>query len=402
MTQEKTAHGQMALNRRSLLTKGLGGSIILGTAGMALPRMAFAQGVGHNNLLFVLLRGAADGMAMVAPVDDPGFAALRGSAMDDYDGARRTGGLFAIHPALDQVGAAFDAGEAVFAHAAATSYRERSHFDGQNLLETGAAQPYAVRDGWMNRLIAMMAEDAGAPPPSALAIAPTMPLALRGDAPASSYAPSSLPQASDAFMDRVGLLYREDPQLGGLWSRALETQAMAGDDGLRNLRDAQAAGELAASLMRDTDGARIAMMELGGWDTHANQSGAFRRVVSQLDALLGSYRTGMGSAWDNTLVVVATEFGRTARYNGTNGTDHGTASATLLMGGTVRGGRVIADWPGLRENDLYENRDLRPTLALESVIAGSVAEHLRMDPARTMARLFPGRTDTALGGIIKA
>lgn len=385
------------LDRRSIL----GGSIALGTASLALPSMAFARTAGDKNLLFVLLRGAADGMAMLAPVGDPGLAQLRRATLAEYDGARLADGFFAIHPAFDQVGAAYAAGEALFVHATATSYRERSHFDGQNMLETGAAQPYAKSDGWLNRLVGMIGEQAGEKHPKALAIAPTMPLALRGDAPASSYAPSALPQASDAFMARVGMLYGEDAELGGLWSRALETQAMAADDSLRNLRDAQAAGDLAASLMRGDDGARIAMIELGGWDTHANQVGAFRRNASQLDTLLGAYRAGMGSAWADTMVVVATEFGRTAQLNGTNGTDHGTASATLLMGGALRGGRVIADWPGLGASDLYEGRDLRPTMALESVLAGAVAEHLALDPQRALARLFPGRSAAPVSGFVR-
>ncbi len=385
-------------NRRSLLA----GSLALGGASLALPRMAFAQGVGERNLLFVLLRGAADGMAMLAPTGDPGLANLRGPTLAEHEGARRADSFFAIHPAFENVGEAYAAGDALFVHAAATAYRERSHFDGQNMLETGAPQPYANRDGWLNRLVGLMAEQAGSDAPRALAIAPTLPLALRGDAPASSYAPSSLPEASADFMARVGMLYEGDAQLESLWSRALETQAMASDSTLRNLRDAQAAGELAASLMREPDGARIAMMELGGWDTHANQLGAFRRQGSQLDALLGAYRAGMGSAWSNTMVIVATEFGRTVHFNGTNGTDHGTASAALLMGGALSGGRVIADWPGLREGDLYEGRDLKPTIALEDVIAGSIAELMKLDPQQALARMFPGRSSTPISRIVRS
>ncbi len=398
------------LNRRALLA----GSLALG-AGLALPPMAFAQSSGTKNLFFVLLRGAADGMAMAAPIGDPGYAALREATLGEYEGARRLSGMFALHPAFERVGEAFGAGEALFVHAAATSYRERSHFDGQNMIETGGAQPYAARDGWLNRLTAMLAENDGsgvsAAPPKALAIAPTIPLALRGAAPASSYAPSALPQASDAFMDRVGLLYGEDPVLGGLWNSAIETQAMAnasGGDELRNLRDARAAGELAASLMRGPDGARIAMMELGGWDTHAGQLGAFRRGARNLDALLGAYRAGLGAAWADSLVIVVTEFGRTARFNGTGGTDHGTASAALLMGGAVRGadagatgGRVIADWPGLKEADLYQSRDLWPTTALENMLAGAVSDHMQLDPRRAMERLFPGRVGGAQSGLIR-
>ena len=385
-----------AFDRRSLLA----GSLVLGAGSLAFPRIAFAQGSGTRNLLFVLLRGAADGMAMLAPVGDPGFEALRGAALADYDTAPRLGSFFAVHPALAEVAKSAAAGEALFVHAAATSYRERSHFDGQNLLESGGNAPYAAKDGWLNRLAGLMNQGARAPL-RVLAIAAAVPLALRGSAPVSNYAPSALPEASEDLLARVSQLYADDAQLGPLWASALETKAMAGDDGLRNLRDASAAGDLAASLMRGPQGARIGMIELGGWDTHANQRGAFARSARQLDALLAAYKTGMGAGWADTMVVVATEFGRTARLNGTGGTDHGTASAALVMGGAVRGGRVVADWPGLGERQLFEGRDLAPTIALESVLAGAVAEHLQLDPARAMAQLFPGRSDAPLSGIVR-
>lgn len=385
-----------ALNRRTLLASSL-----VAASGLALPRMAFAQGAGTRNLLFVLLRGAADGMAMLAPVGDPGFEALRGASLPDYEGAARIGSLFAIHPALAEVGTMATNGEALFVHAAATAYRERSHFDAQNLLETGGAAPYAARDGWLNRLAGLMNEQAGGKPVRALAIAPSVPLMLRGAAPVSNYAPSALPEASEDLIARVSQLYGGDAELGSLWARALETRAMAADDGLSNLRNASAAGELAASLMRGADGARIAMIELGGWDTHANQRGAFTRSARQLDALMAAYRSAMGAAWSDTLVLVATEFGRTARMNGTGGTDHGTAGAALVMGGKVKGGRVIADWPGLSDKQLYEARDLMPTTALESVLAGAVTEHFGLDPAAAMARMFPGRAGAPIAGFMR-
>jgi uncharacterized protein (DUF1501 family) len=385
------------LDRRSLLA----GSLALGLGTLAMPRLAFAQGAGSRNLLFVLLRGAADGMAMLAPVGDPGFAALRPQMLPDYASAPRIGSFFALHPALVEIAKTSAAGEALFVHAAATQYRERSHFDGQNLLETGGTVPYGTKDGWLNRLAGLMNERAPVPL-RALAIAPSVPLALRGSAPVSNYAPSALPDASEDLLARVSQLYSADAELGPLWARALETRAMAADDGLRNLRDARAAGELAASLMRGAEGARIGMIELNGWDTHANQRGAFARAAGQLDALLGAYRSAMGPAWADTLVVVATEFGRTAKLNGTGGTDHGTAAAALIMGGGVRGGRVLADWPGLADSALHEGRDLAPTIALEAVLAGAVAEHLRLDPKLAMARLFPERRLAALTGIVRA
>lgn len=386
------------LDRRTLLA----GSLALGASGLALPRIALAKGSGTRNLLFVLLRGAADGMAMLAPVGDPGFAALRERLLADYTSAPRIGSFFAIHPGLAEIGKAAGSGEALFVHAAATAYRERSHFDGQNLLETGGTAPYATKDGWLNRLAGLMNESAPGTPIRALAIAASVPLALRGAAPVSNYAPSALPEASEDLIARVSQMYAGDAELGQIWAQALETKAMAADDGLRNLRDAKAAGELTASLMREPSGARIGMIELGGWDTHANQRGAFARSAAQLDALIAGYRAAMGTSWADTMVLVATEFGRTARLNGTGGSDHGTASAAMIIGGSVRGGRVIADWPGLSDNQLFQNRDLAPTIALESVLAGAVAEHLGLDPKRAMARLFPGRSDAPLSGIVRA
>ncbi len=386
------------LNRRTLLA----GSLMLGAGTLTLPRIALAQGNGTRNLLFVLLRGAADGMAMLAPLGDPGLEALRGATLADYEGSQRIGSFFALHPAFAEVGKAAQAGEALFVHAAATTYRERSHFDGQNLLETGGTAPYASKDGWLNRLAGLLAETHKGEVPRALAVATAVPLALRGAAPVSSYAPSALPDASADFMTRVAALYDGDAELAGLWSRALETRAMAGDDGLRSLRDAGANGALVASLMKGPQGARIAMIEVDGWDTHANQRGAFARSARGLDAMLAAYRAGMGEEWANTMVLVATEFGRTARLNGTNGTDHGTAGAAMVLGGRVRGGRVLADWPGLAESQLYEGRDLAPTTALERVLAGAVAEHLGLDPALAMARLFPGRAAKPLSGLVRA
>jgi uncharacterized protein (DUF1501 family) len=385
------------LNRRTLLA----GSLALGASGLALPRIALAQTSGTRKLLFVLLRGAADGLSMLAPVGDPGFEALRGAALADYANAPKIGSFFALHLAFAEVGKAAQAGEALFVHAAATAYRERSHFDGQNLLETGGTAPYASKDGWLNRLVGLLAENGRAEPPRALAIAPTVPLALRGAAPVSSYAPSALPAASGDFMARVAALYETDSELAGLWARALETREMAADDGLNNLRDASANGALVASLMQGERGAQIAMIEVDGWDTHANQRGVFARQARGLDALLAAYRSGMGTEWRDTLVLVATEFGRTAALNGTNGTDHGTAGAAMVLGGGVIGGKVLADWPGLGAGQLYEGRDLAPTIALESVLASAVAGHLGLDPVQAQARLFPGRMAKPLTGLVR-
>ena len=382
------------IDRRRLLTA----SAAFGGASLLMPRIAFAQNAGNKRLLFILQRGAADGLSTLAPVGDSRFKSHRSAFADDYADAQQLGGFFALHPGFSEVGSLYEKGEALLVHATASSYRERSHFDGQNLLESGGNRAYAMRDGWLNRMLGMLPGGSN----SALALAPIVPLALQGSNSASSYAPSALPDASEDLMGRVSSLYESDPQLGALWSEALKTRAMAGDTQMRNLRDAKAAGALAASLMSGAEGARIMMVESDGWDSHAGQRGQFNNLASRLDAMLASYREGMGEDWNNTLVMVATEFGRTVAVNGTNGTDHGTASAAMLLGGAVNGGRVIADWPGLGGNDLHEGRDLKPTTALESVLAGAVSGHFALDPTQAMQTLFPGRTSPALEGLIRS
>ena len=184
-------------------------------------------------------------------------------------------------------------------------------------------------------------------------------------------------------------MYAPDAQLHALWAQAMATRASTGDLSEAGGKGGAATGALAARLL--TAGpARIAMIETGGWDTHAAQKGRLAAQLRGLDQLLASLKTGLGPAWRETMVLVATEFGRTAAVNGTGGTDHGTASAALLLGGTVAGGRVIADWPGLGAGALYEGRDLRPTTSLDALIAAALAQHYALDPARVRAALFPG------------
>lgn len=381
-----------AFDRRRFLASGA----LLGAATLSLPKMVFARANTAKRLLFILQRGAADGLATLAPVGDPDFARHRAQFADIYADAPQLDGFFALHPALHNIGSLYASKDALFVHAVSCSHRERSHFDAQNILESGGARAYATRDGWLNRLIGLLPADAR----SALALSPVVPLALQGAQPSSSYAPSALPDASEDLLRRVSGLYQSDPTLSMLWDDALKTRAMAGDTDMRNLRNAQAAGTLAASLMTGPDSARIMMIESNGWDSHSGQAGQLNRSFGSLDALVGAYKQGLGAEWDNTLVMIATEFGRTVAVNGTRGTDHGTASAAMLLGGGVNGGRIMADWPGLRAQDLFENRDLMPTASLEAVLAGATADHFGLDPALTMQKLFPQRTVKAMGGLI--
>jgi uncharacterized protein (DUF1501 family) len=387
----------------------------LGTLGAALIGAALPARIAHaaipgarRNLVFLNLRGAADGLAIVMPTGDPALrthrAALVDGALQDGPGTRLDG-LFTLHPALAQIGRRYAAGQAIVAHAVASSYRERSHFDAQNILETGGLTAYAANSGWLNRLAPMLSGDQA----RALAIGATLPPVLRGPAPASSFAPSALPDTTADFVTRVTRLYTEDAQLHGLLETALATRAMAGVSDGAPARSGAELGTLAARLMlpggaRPGEGdagsagsgaAHLVAMEIDGWDTHNGQTGRLTTLLRQLDALVDAMASGLGAAWADTLVIVATEFGRTVAMNGTGGTDHGTGSAAFLLGGAVRGGRVLADWPGLSPARLRDGRDLAPTTALESLIASAAAQHFALDPGATARALYPAHQGLA-------
>jgi uncharacterized protein (DUF1501 family) len=309
----------------------------------------------------------------------------RSAIPEDFASAPKLDSMFALHPSLANIATLYAAKEALFVHAIASPYRDRSHFDGQNVLETGGNAAYALKDGWLNRMLSLLpTADA-----RAIAIAATVPVALRGRTEVASYAPSALPDASDDLLARVSMLYQGDPQLHAAWEQATATRTLTGDLAADNGRNAAATGALAARLLSAENGARVAMIETGGWDTHAQQRGRLAGQLRGLDAMAGALKTGLGPLWASTMVVVATEFGRTVKVNGTQGTDHGTGSMAMLLGGAVAGGRVIADWPGLADAALFEGRDLRPTVGLDTLIGMAVAGHYGIDAPRAMKTLFP-------------
>lgn len=381
------------LSRRHFLRVAAAGA----GAMLVAPQLVFASAATDRRFVFVIQRGAADGLNIVVPYADPAYTSLRGALAIDTDKAAKLDGTFALHPSLAQTAQLYRSGQALFVHAIASPYRDRSHFDGQNVLETGGRAPYQVKDGWLNRLVAQIGPTRG---DSAIALAPTVPLALRGAAHATSYAPSALPAASDDLLTRVSALYESDAQLRGLWTSAMNARGLAGDASAK--QDPASLGKLAADFLARPDGPRIAMIETGGWDTHSAQNARLGNQLKALDTMLAALRSGLGPVWDKTSVLVATEFGRTAAANGTGGTDHGQGSVAMLMGGAVAGGRVIADWPGLRNADLYEGRDLKPTASLDALIAGAAAESLGLDPQRTAAALFAeAGTTRPMTGLIR-
>ncbi|MEA3039352.1 MAG: hypothetical protein QOE79_1865, partial [Sphingomonadales bacterium] len=209
------------LDRRRFLGAAAAGAAALA----AMPRIALAKAATDRRFVFIIQRGAADGLSTVAPVGDPAFAALRGALAEDAAAGAALNPFFRLHPALAETAKMYGAGEALFVHAVASPYRDRSHFDGQNVLETGGSGAYRLKDGWMNRLLGLLPEGEA----KAIAVSATVPVALRGARDVASYAPSALPSASDDLLARVGDLYARDAQLAPLWNEAMATRKLTGD-----------------------------------------------------------------------------------------------------------------------------------------------------------------------------
>ncbi len=395
----------LRLTRRSLL--GTATAAAFTAAG---GRLALADAVTDRRFVLVILRGGLDGLSAVVPYGDRHYRSIRDTlALDDP--MRGTGmadldGFFGLHPALEPIAPWYRSGELLPVHAVATPYRERSHFDGQDLLENGTDRPRGAHDGWLNRAIGLLD---GGERRLGLSIGQTVPLVLRGDQPVASWSPAVLPEANDAFLERLAMLYRDDSLFGPLLAEAVSADAMAdsalaGMDrrGGRGGANASALAQVAGGMLAAPDGPRIAVLEVGGWDTHAGQgteSGRLARGLNGLAEGMVALRDALGPAWSETVVAVVTEFGRTAAPNGTGGTDHGTGAAALLAGGRVTGGRVLADWPGLAMGALYESRDLAPTLDLRSVLAALLHEHMEL-PADAIDRVvFPGQAVPPLSGL---
>jgi uncharacterized protein (DUF1501 family) len=389
-------------SRSSLITSRRG--LLLGGASFAawayLPKFARAANGRDPRLVVVILRGALDGLATVAPVGDPDYAGLHGSIALTSDGAHPATMLdsfFALHPSMPEFARMYKDKHAAIVHAVATPYRDRSHFDGQDVLESGFAGPGRVQSGWLNRALEVLPR--GERVTSALAIGPTTPLVLRGAAPTVGWAPVALPQADDDTAMRLVELYRHrDAALASALSQGLQLDKAAQGDDMKPKPGANGPAAMrqvargAAKLMSADDGPRIAALAFDGWDTHANEGGPIGRLaqlLSGLDGALAEFESGLGERWRDTVVVVATEFGRTARINGTQGTDHGTGTIALLAGGAVKGGRVISDWPALKPTSLYEGRDLKPTTDLRAVIKGVLSDHLGIGERALAETVFP-------------
>jgi uncharacterized protein (DUF1501 family) len=392
----------------------------------ALPKVLFARTGGSARLVIVVLRGALDGLAAVPPHGDRDYGELHGELAipgpGAPDGAFPLDGTFGLHPSLGFLHERFLDGELLVFQAVASPYRDRSHFDGQNVLENGLTQPLGTADGWLNRALESLPARFAVQRERAVAISQNVPLILRGGQPVLSKSPSATPDIDEDLLTRLADLYSKDEWFSARLSEGVQGEKLADDSvGIATVHNAPApvmtgkpraaaqlagAARMAASLIGSDAGPEVAVIEATGWDTHANQGGS-RGVLAQrlagLDDALRALFDGMGPLWPQTAVLVVTEFGRTASVNGTRGTDHGTGGCAFLAGGAVRGGRVIADWPGLTRKALLDGRDVRPTLDLRSVFKAVLADHIRIEPPALTARVFPNSQDAPpLHGLMRA
>jgi uncharacterized protein (DUF1501 family) len=394
---------KLQLDRRALLASGLALSF-LGSGARA------AEGPAARKLVVVVCRGGMDGLSVSPPVGDAEYEGLRRGIAIPGDATLKLDSTFGLHPALAGMHALAMKGEARIVPALASPDRARSHFEAQDVLETGAAGVYSTDSGWLNR--AVQALNAGRKT-GALSVGATAPLILRGPAQAGSWSPGGAGEGSPRLPSLLMDLYATDPLLGPAFARGLETEAMAetatagmpvqggggmyGGGGAQGLvRQGQTAakgiGKAVAGFMTQAGGPQVVALSADGFDTHANQGAAQGQLANRLlylDALANGLREGLGGEWSNTVVVFATEFGRTARVNGTNGTDHGTGSTGLLLGGALKKGGIVGDWPTLKAASLYEGRDLRPTVDSRALFKGLLRDHMGIDRRGLDTAVFP-------------
>jgi uncharacterized protein (DUF1501 family) len=378
------------LSRRALLGGTLGAACCLAASPLVTP-VVLAAAPGDNRLVVIVLRGAMDGLAAFPPLDDPALAALRPSLAKAAAPAELDG-RFGLHPALAPLLPLWKRGELAVAQAVATPYRDkRSHFDGQDLLEAGVADTGAVRDGWLNRAIGLIP---GATAETALSVGRENMLLLRGAAPSSAWSPGDRLRLRNDERRLLDRLYDGDPLFEAAAQGAIGLSSLDGTDPARDPKNVDPIARFAGERLAAD--ARIAAFSIVGWDTHVGQTNAIVSPLRRLALSITTLASAIGPAWDRTLVVAMTEFGRTARENGTGGTDHGTGGAALLAGGALAGGRIYGDWPGIAEGALYEGRDVMPTTDVRHYPALALRALFGLDAGVIGRDVFPG-LDLAAG-----
>jgi uncharacterized protein (DUF1501 family) len=388
--------------RRRLLLGTLAAAAYGPAARLAVAAPSAKDGsAADRRFVFVILRGGMDGLLTVPAIGDPAFADARGVLAQFSAAPLALDATFALNPLLPALHTMYGRGELAVLHAVGLPYRDRSHFDAQQVLESGGTRPYELSSGWLGRALAEAQGDGG--PMKAVALETAVPLVLRGNGSAlavDTWAPSNLPEPSADLVQRLAGLYRNDPALAQALTRARAIRDEPGMAANPTNMPGPGPGRAAIGLARKAGeflqrGSMVAVLELGGWDSHANAgnpNGATSNTLRTLDAMLDALRESLlpGDLWQRSVVVVATEFGREVAINGTLGTDHGTGGAAFVLGGAVRGGRVLADWPGVAKAQRFEGRDLRITTDLRAALRPLLAEHLRVPRRALDQQVLPG------------
>ncbi len=396
------------LTRRQFL-----GTAAVGTATLLVwPKLTFAATGADTRFLFVLLRGGLDGLESVPPYGDPGYQAIRGALALSPSAAKpahKLDSVFALHPSFNYAAQLYAQGQFMPVVAAAPPYWGRSHFQAQNCVENGTSKPDGSQTGWLNRCIASM------PGVDGLACAAVMPLTKRGSAKVETWSPPLPTEVNPILLQRLQPLYAADTRLASPFARAVAQQndSPVPESGIGMLASSKPGKKkqgglpvmmgAAGTFMGKSDGPRVAFVEDEGWDTHANEAAIVTSKIAELDAGLKSFQQAMGGMWGRTILIVATEFGRTAHVNGTGGTDHGTGGSMFLAGGALHGGRVAGQWPGIGSGELYQNRDVHATTDFRSVFKGVLASHLGVSESLLASRVFPGSDGVApIDGLVRS
>jgi len=419
----------MHISRRTSLL-GLGGAALWTTLA---PGLAFADVETDRRFVFIFLRGGMDGLTVVPAHGDPDFFSSRGVLADELPGesspfaSQDLNGFFGLHRDLKTMGELYRAGQMTVIHAACHDYRDRSHFDAQDAFDRGTLDK-AVKTGWLNRTLqALPTRFRTGREDVAMGLGPNLPMSLRGEAQVGSWSPPSAPKATPETLERLAMLYGADARLAPVLEKGLAAQTlgasmmgdmgMGGSKGFGNSIAFQEYAKAAATFLNSATGPRIVTIDFGNWDSHANQNaravrsadngqfaGQFAEMYLGLDRGVAALKAGLKpEVWDKTAIMMVTEFGRTVKINGTNGTDHGTGGAAFLLGGAVKGGRVLADWPGLKPANLLDERDLKPTTDLRSIAKGVLRDHLGVAESALDTVVFPGAASVkAVDGLIKA
>lgn len=391
-------------SRRSFLKTG---SATLLNA-LTMTGTAFAGAPTDKRLILIFLRGGMDGLHALPPYEDRDYKALRPHLAQK---AQREGGktidldgYFGLHEGLTALHPMYQAGDLLFVPAAATQYRARSHFDGQNMLENGSGVPDGAKDGWLNRAILGLNEGDHR---LGLALGPSVPLILTGAAEVHTWSKSPLPEVDADFLQTLSAMYQSDAQfLDALHDATGALDPNVPLDMFRgnpaSARNFPLSARAAADLLSRADGPRIATMELQGWDTHFGQNGRLMSLFKQVSKGVLELRNGLGPLWPETVVMVVSEFGRTAAENASKGTDHGTGGLAMLAGGGIGGGRIMGNWPGLSPKALYQDRDLRAVNDYEGLFKAVLSQHMGLDLAYIEDRVFPNsRALAPMDGLLR-